>query len=162
MDPLLVFDKAVGNAVERTIRAHHRRRLRKLGWEHALDPPDDGLWVAEDPPPRGGNSVEVLIDGAQVLPRIAAAIRKSRSHVHLAGWHVSPYFALTRDGNRTELRALLEESAERVEVRVLLWAGSPLPFFRPDREDVDGVRHALEFGTKIRIGLDSKERPLHC
>jgi phosphatidylserine/phosphatidylglycerophosphate/cardiolipin synthase-like enzyme len=103
-----------------------------------------------------------LVDGAEVLPRIASEVRKARSHVHIAGWHVGPYFALTRDGNRTELRALLEELAERVDVRVLLWAGSPLPLFHPDREDVDGVRHALEFGTKIRLGLDAKERPMHC
>ena len=45
---------------------------------------------------------------------------------------------------------------------MLVWAGSPLPLFHPDREDVDGVRHALTFGTKIELATDSKERPLHC
>ena len=54
MDPLLAFDKAVGNAVERVVRGHHYRRLRKLGWKHALVPPADGLWAEGDPPPRGG------------------------------------------------------------------------------------------------------------
>jgi phosphatidylserine/phosphatidylglycerophosphate/cardiolipin synthase-like enzyme len=47
-------------------------------------------------------------------------------------------------------------------VRVLLWAGSPLPLFHPDRHDVDRVRQALTFGTEIEVALDSKERPMHC
>src|SRR5207245_754232 len=135
-------------------------RLRKLGWERALDPPDDGLWVPGEPPPRGGNEIEVLIDGAEALPRIAAELRKARSQVHIAGWHVLPWFELTSDG--TVLVRLLAGLAERVDVRVLVWAGSPLPLFHPDRKDVDGVRHALEFGTSIHFAVDPKERPMHC
>lgn len=87
MDPQLSFDKALGNAVEGAVRARHARRLRGLGWARALDPRDSGLWAAGDPPPRDGNAIEVLIDGAEVLPRIAAELRKARSHVHIAGWH---------------------------------------------------------------------------
>jgi phosphatidylserine/phosphatidylglycerophosphate/cardiolipin synthase-like enzyme len=162
VNPLLTFDRVVGNGVEWLVRSHHHRRLRRLGWEHALDPDGDGLWVPGDPPPRDGNEVEILVDGANALPRIAAELRKARSHVHIAGWHVSPWFALARDGDHVELRSLLEELAERVDVRVLLWAGSPLPLFRPDRQDAAGVRHALEFGSRIRVALDAKERPMHC
>ena len=161
-DPQLLFDRAVGNAVERVVRAHHGRRLRRIGWGRALDPPDAGLWTAGEPPPRRGNEVEVLIDGAEALPRLAAELRRARSHVHLAGWYVSPHVRLQDGGTRTELKPLLAELAERVDVRVLVWAGSPLPLFRPDRKDVDGVRHALEFGTRIRVATDAKERPLHC
>jgi len=162
IDPLLAFDKALGDGVEWLVRSHHRRRLKRLGWEGALDPPDDGLWTRGEPPPRTGNHVEVLIDGASALPRIAEEIRGARSHVHLAGWYVSPWFALTRDDRRVELHSLLAELAERIDVRVLLWAGSPLPLFRPDRDDGDAVRHALEFGTRTRVALDSQERPMHC
>ena len=43
MDLQLAFDKAVGNAVERAVRSHHRRRLERLSWARALDPPDDGF-----------------------------------------------------------------------------------------------------------------------
>jgi len=144
------------------VRSHHRRRLRRLGWGRALDPPDDGLWAAGEPPPRPGCSLEVLVDGAAALPRLAEELRRARSHVHLAGWYVSPDFALTRGADPVELRRLLAELAERIPVRVLVWAGSPLPLFRPDRHDVDGVRHALTFGTKIELAADAKERPLHC
>jgi phosphatidylserine/phosphatidylglycerophosphate/cardiolipin synthase-like enzyme len=162
VNPLLALDKALGDVVERTVRSHHRRRLRRLDWEHAFEPPGDGLWAAGDPPPRGGNAIEILIDGAAALPRFAAEIEAARSHVHLAGWHVAPSFALARDGNRVALRPLLERLAERIDVRVLVWAGSPLPLFHPDRGDVDGVRHAFELGARIRFATDAKERPMHC
>ena len=81
MDPLLAFDRAVGDVVERTVRSHHRRRLRRLGWEHALEPSGGGLWAAGDPPPRGGNSVEILIDGACALPRFAAELEAALPQV---------------------------------------------------------------------------------
>ena len=161
MNPLLAFDKAVGNALERLVRSHHGRRLRAIGWEHALDPDDGDLWTSGFPP-RDGNTLEVLIDGAEALPRMADEIRKAKSHVHIAGWYVSPWFDLTRDGDPTPLRALLAELAERIDVRMLLWAGSPLPLFHPDRRDGRALHHALAFGTKIRVGLDANERPMHC
>jgi phosphatidylserine/phosphatidylglycerophosphate/cardiolipin synthase-like enzyme len=161
-DQALRFDRAVGNVVERLVRRHHQRRLRRLGWERALAPPDEGLWASGEPPPRPGNDIELLVDGAAALPRLAEELRKARSHVHLAGWYVSPYFRLEHRGRRAELKALLAELAERIDVRVLLWAGSPLPLFRPDRKDVDGVRHALELGTRVRVMTDPKERPMHC
>ncbi|TML17803.1 MAG: phospholipase [Actinobacteria bacterium] len=161
-DPLLVFDKLVGSGVQRLVRSHHGRRLRKLGWERALEPSGAELWAAGEPPPRSGSSLEVLIDGAEALPRLAAELRKARSHVHLAGWYVSPYFALVREPARVELRTLLSELAERLPVRVLLWAGSPLPLFHPDRDDVEGVTHALTFGTEVQVARDKQERPMHC
>jgi len=97
MDPLAPLDRRTGDAMERAARAHHRRRLAKLGQSAALDPPDDGsLWCAGDPPVRTGNALEVLVDGATALPRIAAEIAGARSHVHVAGWHLQPDFGLVR------------------------------------------------------------------
>jgi phosphatidylserine/phosphatidylglycerophosphate/cardiolipin synthase-like enzyme len=125
IDPLLAFDKLVGQGVERLVRSHHARRLGRLGWERALDPSGPGLWASGGPPPGAGCTVEVLIDGAEALPRLAEELRRARSHVHLAGWFMSPDFALVREPVRVELRALLAELAERIPVRVLLWAGSP-------------------------------------
>jgi phosphatidylserine/phosphatidylglycerophosphate/cardiolipin synthase-like enzyme len=162
VDVLLAVDKAIGNAAEHLVRVHHARRLHKLGWDRALDPPDDALWAAGDPPARSGCSVDVLIDGAEALPALARELGAARSHVHIAGWYVSPDFELDRTGERTTLLTLLRGLAERIPVRVLLWAGSPLPLFHPDRRDVRGVRHALTFGTNIAVALDSKERPMHC
>ncbi|MDX6543853.1 MAG: hypothetical protein QOK32_1456, partial [Gaiellaceae bacterium] len=58
-DLLYRLDSAVGEAVDSAVKGHHRRRLAKLGWEHALDAAGAG-WAVGDPPPRAGNAVEVL------------------------------------------------------------------------------------------------------
>ena len=111
---------------------------------------------------RSGNAVEVLIDGEQALPTIAEELRRAQSHVHLAGWHFSPGFALEREGEVVVLRNLLANLAERVDVRVLVWAGAPLPLFRPSRRDMRKIQEGLTAATKIECALDAKERPMHC
>ncbi len=60
------------------------------------------------------------------------------------------------------LRELLSDVAERIDVRVLAWAGAPLPLFRPDRRDVRRMRDELVAGTRISMALDAHERPMHC
>src|SRR4051794_18460233 len=156
-------DRALGAGLERLVRNHHRRRLNRLGHSNVLtSSPDFGLWAQGDPPPRPGNALDVLIDGEHALAEIAGQIRNARSHVHIAGWHITPGFELTHDGSAPPLRDLLAELAERVEVRVLLWAGPPLPVFEPHRSDVRAVRDELTRGTKVRCVLDSRERTMHC
>jgi phosphatidylserine/phosphatidylglycerophosphate/cardiolipin synthase-like enzyme len=124
------IDRQLGQATEWAVAAHHRRRLARLGHSGSYNPPGDGtLWCAGEPAPRDGCSLEVLIDGAQALPRIAAAIEGATSSVHIAGWHMTPDFGLTRDATARPLRDLLGAVAERADVRVLLWAGSPAPVF---------------------------------
>ncbi len=153
-------DRTLGDGLERQVTAHHRRRLRGLGWEHVFMP-GPGLWAAADPPPRPSNALELLVDGATVLPRIAEALTGARSQVSIAGWEITPDVALTRSGSRLVLRDVLAELAERIPVRVLLWAGAPLPVFRPWRLGVMAVRRRLTAGTRIQVALDSRERPLH-
>ena len=153
-------DAALGQQLERLVVAHHARRLRRLGHGRALSAPAGG-WASAGPPPRQGNRVDVHVDGAAAFAEIAAAIEGARSSVWLAGWFFSPDFRL-QAGQTTTLRELLAEAAERVEVRLLAWAGAPLPLFRPDRDEVRTVREALSEGTRVRVALDSRERPLHC
>ena len=137
----------------------HRHRLERLGYG-TLEVAGGG-WAEEGPPPRDGNELEVLVDGAEALPAIAAAIAGARSSVWLAGWFFSPSLRLDGSSART-LRELLAEAAERVEVRVLAWAGAPLPLFHPDRRQVRAAREALTAGSRVQVALDSHERPLHC
>jgi phosphatidylserine/phosphatidylglycerophosphate/cardiolipin synthase-like enzyme len=156
-------DGWAGQGLEAAIGRHHRRRLRRVGRIDQLDPPDSrSLWAAGDPPPREGGALDVLVDGGQALPRIAEALTGARSHVHIAGWHVTPDFGLRRDDQATRLRDLLGELAERVEVRVLLWAGAPVRVFTPARAAVRRVREELIRGTRVQCALDSHERPMHC
>jgi phosphatidylserine/phosphatidylglycerophosphate/cardiolipin synthase-like enzyme len=155
-------DALVGDAIEAAVRAKHRRRLRKLGWERALEPPGDSLWAAGDPPPRPGCSLDVLIDGAQALPAIAEALRGARRFVHITGWHLAPHFELVRDEPPVVLGALLAELAERIDVRVLVWAGAPVPAFHPTRREVAEAVRTLTRDTRIRAEPDPREHPFHC
>jgi len=156
------MDGWIGDRLERAVVAHHRRRLTRLGRVGVLDAtPDSGLWARTGPAPRAGNAIEVLIDGEQALGEIARALGGARASVHIAGWHLMPGFRLDHTVDTT-LRDLLADLAERVDVRVLLWAGPPLPAFRPTRPDMLRVRDELLSGTRIRCALDARERTLHC
>lgn len=158
--PLNRLDDLVGDSVERLIRAHHRRRLTRRGGRAAIDPPAGGWATTAAFEPRSGCGLEALVDGADALARVSEAIRGARSHVHLAGWHFAPSFRLEPDG--PTLRELLADAAERVDVRVLAWAGAPLPLFHPDRGEVVDARDELVRGTRVAMELDRKERPFHC
>ena len=150
----------LGDGLEALVRRHHQRRLARIGWDRAFQP-SARLFADGEPPPRAGNDVEILVDGASFLPRLAAELERAASHVHIAGWFLSSELALVRSGGRTVLLDLLAELAQRVPVRVLLWAGAPLPLFRPSRGDVREVGAVLR-RLGIRVGLDSHERPMHC
>jgi phosphatidylserine/phosphatidylglycerophosphate/cardiolipin synthase-like enzyme len=154
------FDAIVGSKIERAICSHHWRRLRRHGHAHAFDPPPGGWADTGAFAPRAGSRVEFLVDGADVLPRMVEDIRSAESHVDLAGWFFTPSFRMGEGG--PTLRELLADAVERVDVRVLAWAGAPLPLFRPDRREVREVRDELTGGTRIRMHLDAKERPMHC
>jgi len=158
-----VADRIAGNAIERWTNHHHARRLDKLGRSAQRVPPNDGrLWAAGDPPPRAGNSLDVLIEGAAYFPALADAIRGARRSVLIAGWCVTPGFALIRNEPPVLLRELLGEAAESIDVRVLLWAGAPVPAFAPRRSSVRKGCEELVSGTRIKAALDSNERPMHC
>jgi phosphatidylserine/phosphatidylglycerophosphate/cardiolipin synthase-like enzyme len=162
-DPWRFGDRVLGDVIEGVNMLHHRRRLSKLGHAVSFSPGrDDSLWAAGDPPPRTGNSLEALIDGEEVLPAIARAIRSARSHVHIAGWSMTPRFELTRDDHPAVVRELLAEVACNVRVRVILWAGAPVPVIRPDRRDVRRDRDHLSAGSRVEVALDRREHLIHC
>jgi phosphatidylserine/phosphatidylglycerophosphate/cardiolipin synthase-like enzyme len=159
--PLDVADGALGRLVERLTTSHHRRRLARVRWHAAIDPSPGG-WAEGAPPPRPGNALTVLVDGAAAFEAMTTAITQARSHVHLTGWHLTPDFDLTRGERPTILRRLLADVATRIPVRVLIWAGAPLPILRPWRGDVREAREQLIAGTPIQCALDARERPMHC
>jgi phosphatidylserine/phosphatidylglycerophosphate/cardiolipin synthase-like enzyme len=161
--PLARADALLGDAIEATIKLHHRRRLRRLGHPGILDPPPKpDLFAAGEPVPRPGCRLQVLVDGATALPAIAEAIRGARSHVHITGWHLSAHFELVRGERPVVLGELLADVAERIDVRVMVWAGAPVPLFHPTRKEVEAEVATLVRDTKIRCFRDPREHPVHC
>ncbi len=156
-----LWDDWVGERLEKALRRHHHRRLRKLGWDAALSPEERGWWSPRAEV-RPGNAAEVLIDGVDALASMQEAIRGAQESVHIAGWHASPDFRLTRDPDSPALRDLLADVAERVPVRLLLWAGPPVPAFEPTRKMVKAARTEFERDSKVHCALDSRERTMHC
>jgi phosphatidylserine/phosphatidylglycerophosphate/cardiolipin synthase-like enzyme len=159
-DLLLRLDRSAGDAIASAVGRHHTRRLERIGSD-ALDAPPGG-WADDAPPPRAGNDVEVLVDGETAFRRVVADIRAARSFVHLTGWFLSPDFVLEDEEAPVVARDLLAAAAGRVDVRVLLWAGAPIPVFTPARRLARAVRDELRRAGPIHCALDDHERPLHC
>jgi phosphatidylserine/phosphatidylglycerophosphate/cardiolipin synthase-like enzyme len=155
------LDARVGDGLEAVVRAKHRRRLRRVGAVEAIDP-GAGWWAAGDPPPREGCSLQVLIDGADYFAALAEAIENAQRYIHVTGWHLAPYFELARGRTPVVLGELLAEAAERLDVSVLVWAGSPVPLFHPTRGEIREAIQTLTRGTRIHCVPDPRERPLHC
>jgi len=154
-------DERVGDAIEHLLRRHHARRLRRLGWGSVLE---EGV---ADPPvgfarTQAGNRVEVLIDGQEALPAIREAIESARHSVHVANWHATADFRLTREPDAPTLRELLTDASRRIPVRVLLWAGPPVPAFQPTRVMAKAECDALTRNSQVRCVLDARERTMHC
>jgi len=152
---------ALGERLDRAVLHRHRGELRDAGWEHALDG-SSASFVRDAADPRPGNAVEVLIDGAEALPRIADELARAQSHVHMTGWFLSPELQLTREAEPVVVRNLLAELAERIDVRVLLWEGAPVPAFRPSRGDVRRVRENLVRHTRVKSAVDACTGLTHC
>ena len=156
-------DERLGDGLEHALCAHHGRRLRNLGWGEVLEPSGTEDLFGSRAPIRDGNRVEVLIDGEEALPAIEKAIRNARSYVHIANWHASPDFRLTREPDAPTLRDLLASTAQRgVDVRLLLWAGPPLPAFQPTRGLVRAEQKKFTANSDVKCVLDSRERTMHC
>lgn len=162
LDALSVkLGRTLGEEIDRTIRGRHRHSLRRAGREHALDAAT-AAFARGTAPSRTGNALEVLIDGSEALPRMAADMAAATSHVHMTGWFLSPELALSREEEPLVVRTLLAELAERIDVRILLWKGAPIPAFRPSRSDVREMQQSLTRHTKIQTALDSRTGASHC
>jgi phosphatidylserine/phosphatidylglycerophosphate/cardiolipin synthase-like enzyme len=153
-------DGQLGEVIEHANRRHHVRRLDRIGWDRAFRGATG--WGSGTYATREGNRVAVHIDGEAALPAMVSAIRGARSFVHVAGWTVDPDFAMERGADTLTLRALLAETARRVDVRVLSWAGAPVPVMHPTRSEAKQLMHRLTRGTRIHGALDKRNRPMHC
>jgi phosphatidylserine/phosphatidylglycerophosphate/cardiolipin synthase-like enzyme len=155
------LDARAGDTVEALVKLKHTWRLKRLRQSEALAP-GPGWWAAGDPPPRSGCRLEVFVDGADYFAAVTEAIGQARHSIHIGGWHLEPSFELARGRQPLVLGEALAEAAERLDVRVLVWAGSPVPVFKPTRSEVADTVRSLTRRTKIRCEADPREHPFHC
>jgi phosphatidylserine/phosphatidylglycerophosphate/cardiolipin synthase-like enzyme len=161
-DGLSSADALVGNAIEATVKLRHRARLGAHGWSHILGS-GAGHWAQSELAPRPGCEMQVLIDGAEAFRVTAEAIREARASVWVSQWFLNPGFELVRGEDAETIGGLLAEAAGRgVDVRVLVWAGSPLRIFQPNRSQVDQAVSELTRATRIKCVKDPHEHALHC
>jgi phosphatidylserine/phosphatidylglycerophosphate/cardiolipin synthase-like enzyme len=162
-NPLLGrLDTVAGDGIEAAVKLKHRRRLKRLGWSRLYEPSSPGVFAAGDPPPRPGCALDVLIDGANALPQMMEALSSAQRFVHMTDWHLEPAFQMDRTRHGSAIGALLAELAERIDVRVLVWSGAPLPAFHPSRKEVAAALENLVRDTKIQARADPREHPFHC
>jgi phosphatidylserine/phosphatidylglycerophosphate/cardiolipin synthase-like enzyme len=159
--PLTSADAYLGDRIEQAVIWKHRRRLARHHRLQALEP-GPGPWAEGQPPPREGCELQVLIDGAEAFRAIAEAIENAERTIWVTGWYITPGFELERGGGNESIGALLAAAAERLDVRVLVWAGAPVPLFHPTRTEVKQAVAELTRGTRIRCESDPREHPFHC
>lgn len=73
--------------------------------------------------PSLNNVAKFLVDGSETFEEIQFSIKKASAMVWIAGWGITPFLALRRDGQKWEtLFDILRDAVKRrVDVRVLLW-----------------------------------------
>jgi phosphatidylserine/phosphatidylglycerophosphate/cardiolipin synthase-like enzyme len=155
------LDRGLGDRFTHALVAHHARRLQRAGSDVLAAPA--GGWAADATPVRPGNRLDVLIDGDEMFASLLADLDGARDHVHITGWFMTPDFVLRHGSAPVVVRNLLAALAERLQLRVLLWAGSPAPLFTPSRGDVKQVAGVMRAAAPgLQLALDRHERPLHC
>jgi phosphatidylserine/phosphatidylglycerophosphate/cardiolipin synthase-like enzyme len=127
---------------------------------------DDPRWFPGGAPPREHNAIAPLIDGEAAFAALAAAIRGARHYVYVAGWALTPAFALRRAlagaSDENLLLQALAEASERVPVKVLVWSGATM-LFQPTRSDAEQARQELlAAAPRLDCRLDDHFRPTHC
>lgn len=158
----VVLGRQIGLRAEGAIRRRHLYRLRRTGH---LDPHAPlGALTGQRFEARGGNAVEVLVDGQAAFDVMARAIAGARRTVHLTGLHAAPGFAMVRDVHPyVTLAGLLADAGARgVRSRILLWDGARVPLVRPTRADASTAAAAVNALAGVRCVLDSREYPLNC
>jgi phosphatidylserine/phosphatidylglycerophosphate/cardiolipin synthase-like enzyme len=126
----------------------------------------DNRWFEGDFAPCRRNRLLPLIDGKEVFGAMLGAIQGAEHYVYIAGWALTPAFALDRTDEPPSPEGLLTDVlakvSERVPVKILVWSGSTM-LFQPSKESTKRAREELlRAAPRIDIRLDDTARPTHC
>ena len=103
-----------------------------------------------------------LVDGQATFAAMLDAIRAAQGYVYIAGWALTPAFALdpgTADGLLT---AVLAEGVPRVPVKILTWSGSVWLFPPSQRLTAYARAELLRAVPQVDCRLDARARFSHC
>ncbi|MGI8404380.1 MAG: phospholipase D-like domain-containing protein [Thermomicrobiales bacterium] len=172
-----VLGGSLGPVSRRLLHHHHARTLARGDVEKARRQSAHAQWWGSDPhwypggrPPRMHNRVTPLIDGFTYLAALHTELDKAHAYVYIIGWCLTPYTPLERDPERdlvdTQLLPVLLETARRVPVRILLWAGAPA-LVQPTARAASAVQRVIEEaaareGVDLRCVLDKSAHLSHC
>lgn len=149
-------------------RPHRHIRKRKPGGRM---PPGqwwsgDDRWYEKGFPPCRHNDLHPLIDGKEAFEAMLQAIKEARHYVYIAGWALTPTFALDRAEEPASpdglLADVLAKVSERVPVKILVWRGSTLLFQPSHKLTAQARDELLQVAPRLDIRLDDKARATHC
>lgn len=149
-----------------------RRRHRRIRVRHSRYTPQ-GQWWSNDRrwywggcPPRQHNQLTPLIDGQAAFDAMLKAIKEAQHYVYIAGFALTPAFALDRPQSLPSADGLLidvlAKVSQRIPVKILVWGGS-LFFFQPTKRMVAEARDILrEMAPDLDCRLDPTARATHA
>jgi phosphatidylserine/phosphatidylglycerophosphate/cardiolipin synthase-like enzyme len=174
--PIAFAGRKVARLVAYVEHMRHYRRTLRLGAvekEAAREARASSWWGSEPrwyaggTPPRLHNHIDPLIDGESYFNALQECLSQARDYVYVAGWCFTPYLPLCRGSERalveSRLLTLLSATAQRVPVRVLLWAGAGL-LIKPNIGQMRQVQSTIERegAGDIRCELDHSAHITHC
>ncbi|MDP9375128.1 MAG: phospholipase D family protein, partial [Chloroflexota bacterium] len=152
-------------------RFHRRRRHRHVRQQPDRHRPAGQWWSADRRwfpggfPPRERNALAPHIDGRDAFGAVLDAARGAESYVYIAGWALTPTFALHRPGGQISLDGLLtgvlREVSERVPVKILVWSGSAFLFQPSKRRTKHACDELQREAPRVDIRLDNRARATH-
>lgn len=144
-----------------TVDAEAARQARQSWWG------DEPRWYPGGTPPRLHNRVTPLIDGDRYFTTLYEALTQAQHYIYIIDWCLTPFIPLRRGETHalaeTRLLDVLNEAAQRLPVRILLWAGAPL-LLQPTTRGTSVVRETIEQYCRgdIQCRLDHSAHISHC
>jgi len=173
-ESLVNLNRRLHHAIGPLHRARHHRTLEHgkvdaTAVRHARESwwGDDDRWFPGGAPPRRANRITPLIDGEEYFTALHTALTHAQHYIYISGWSLTPRFPLLRrnedDLIESQLLTLLNEAAQRLPVRVLLWCGAPA-VLQPTKRAVEKVRDLIheEATGDIQCALDESAHLGHC
>jgi signal transduction histidine kinase len=137
-DELALLGRSFNDMAEQLRRIDETKQEMFAAISHELRSPLTRIRMALELLPRDGDSARRIADLERDLADLDRLVEDVLTTARLDATGLPTHLAAV------DVRGLLAEVAERVPVRVLMWAGPPLPLFQPSRAKVRAVRDEFD------------------